>query len=95
MTNFHPGQRVVCIKRGLWLSTPSLFPMNDQSGAPQYGEIYTIANICDVGQPDLYLVLKEAPSWMYNATRFRPVAHRTTDISAFQRLQTPKKVETV
>lgn len=94
MSNFHVGQRVVCIKRGLWVNV-HMYPMPDQSKAPQYGEIYTIADICDIGEPDVYLVLKEFSAWMLNATRFRPVATRTTDISVFQRLQTPKKVETV
>lgn len=84
---FVVGQKVVCVHSGPWDS--------DYPGAPELdtGAIYTVRDleIIDAYPNSVYLTLLESQGggWRFNATSFRPVDERKTDISIFTALLTP------
>lgn len=88
---FHIGQKVVCVA-----------DKNGNYGIPEpsRGEICTIDNIYVTPCGKLTLEILEYPqdggNWSYPgwlASCFRPVHERKTDISIFQRMLLPKKVD--
>ena len=98
--NFHVGQKIVCVKDSPWRNGYT------DEACPTYGNIYTIRAIKIFEQFDngvgLHLCeIVNAPreyqigftECFFQASRFRPLAKRKTDISIFQEmlLITPKK----
>lgn len=78
---FHVGQKVVCIDSAwmLWNGKPA------HSGfLPRKGSIYEVADVITVFAECTYVRLCEA-SWdeIYEASAFRPVIDKKTDISIF------------
>lgn len=101
MTNFHVGQKVVLVRDfdpDRRASAPS-----DGIALPELGPVYTIREIGDfegdvtvlleeiVNKPRFYLDAFEVMEQAFDATRFRPVVERKTDISIFQAMLEPKK----
>lgn len=66
--NFKVGQKVVCIKNSIWLSSKTLKPL-EGNHHPRYREIVTINSI----EADGYLELVGFPEYTYDPTRFRPL----------------------
>lgn len=97
MSNFHVGQKVVCIGHRKLFGHPY-----DLCNWPVKGGVYTIGSITDHGGDKVLLTLREVdnshmvpeysrlePGFPYQ--RFRPVAERKTDISCFTAMLEPKK----
>lgn len=95
MSNFHLGQKVVCIDDGLWPDEPPPYVVK--------GHIYTISGFEEspAWPGNIFLTFEEfpfvcaAPGWTtgYLSTCFRPV--RTTDISIFTAMLVPAPREKV
>lgn len=92
MSNFHVGQKVVCVD-DRWVE--------DEPQLPMAGVVYTIREI-DAGDDGLYFRLHELVNPVrkyryaemeasFEAAAFRPVAERKTDISIFRAMLEPKK----
>lgn len=99
MSNFHVGQKVVCIKDGPWSSEP--FEKNEVG--PNAGDVLVIRGI-EINSDGAWLVFKEIinPQYCYldeygelqfSSDDFRPVIERKTDISIFQEMLMPKRNE--
>lgn len=100
MSNFHVGQRVVCIRD--WDPEIKLAAVGDGITLPELHAVYTVRGMAEVaGHPVVYLgevvnpvvhfacgVIAEA-GW--DPSRFRPVVERKTDISIFKAMLEPKK----
>ncbi|ASS55887.1 hypothetical protein [Rhizobium leguminosarum] len=87
MTNFHVGQKVVCI----WEDTGEPGP------EPKCGVVYTVSAVfmaADLPHIDLVeLPCPDTDEWFggYKAEAFRPVAERKTDISIFTDMLTKQR----
>jgi hypothetical protein len=91
MSNFHVGQKVVCVD-----DTPH--PYGPQSVSVRKGCVYTVAGFgipTNDGCPSIFVVevraANEGEGYGFLAYRFRPVAERKTDISCFTAMLEPKK----
>lgn len=88
MTNFHVGQKVVCVNA-------------DHSQVLVEGRVYTVESVFGqvlptaLGKKDtgvsLHEVFPTRSGLGFAASRFRPVVERKTDISIFQAMLEPKK----
>jgi hypothetical protein len=90
--SFHVGGEVVCIREPDWL------PEGAAGGS--VGETYTVRGVFDCDVFGLGLLLEEIVNpenltwkqeWLLDASRFRPVIKRKTDISIFTAMLTPTK----
>lgn len=93
--DWHVGMKVVCV-RGF------VVDMQQTEVAPKEGHVYTIRTISAYAGDGVYVRLAEIvnPVLPYSdgdnecdfiADNFRPVETRTTDISIFQAMLTPKR----
>lgn len=92
MINFHVGQKVVCIQG----ATHKTSAVDDFR--PMTGGIYTVRGYVIGSFPRLLLeeyvhpeIWSDGFEWGWNATRFRPLVSRKTDISIFTDILTTKK----
>lgn len=92
---FHVGQKVVCIKRGKWESSHPEGRVPKSETQPVFGRVYTIREIepfiIDGYQgllfEEIFNPLGESPLEVcFNASRFRPIIERKTDISIFTKI---------
>lgn len=86
---FQVNQKVVCINNG-----PSRFGRRAMPKLRK-GGIYTITECFyhQVNKVDAVLLAEVEPNLGYSAfdaARFKPITHRTTDISVFKKLLNPK-----
>lgn len=85
MSNFHVGQKVVCVERR-WANAvdcnvdPAMVPEK----VPHYGEVVTVRKL-EIYLGDVLIGLNEF-GHLYHAEGFRPVVERKTDISVFTAL---------
>lgn len=84
---FRVGQKVVCVKKGRWMSNVRGY----HDDGPVFGERCVVTSISGnfisiAGYP-------KKTHTMYKASRFRPVVTRKTDISVFRALLNPVKEE--
>lgn len=100
---FHVGQKVVCTKEGGWLMLEA-----GETG-PRNGRVYTIRTISrNLHDGELYLrfeeILNPEVDYAYPpddginecrfwAKHFRPLRKRSTDLSIFKAMLSPKKQE--
>lgn len=91
--DFQVGQKVVCIFREGWTG------INESEGehfsiripGPRYGEVCIITDIELVEKSQwnnchVYLGLHKYPRNRYNASLFRPIVEKETDISIFEEI---------
>lgn len=95
--SFHLGQKIVCID-DRWHHPNGLPPI-----LPRKGVVYTFAgweSYVEPGNPNRYLYVEEIPKCQpdsslrlvsFQASHFRPVVERKTDISIFKRLLQPRE----
>lgn len=98
MSNFHVGQKVVCVKRDSWK------PMYSGESAPVWRGVYTIRNISMGDDGKAYLMFDEIknphiyriphPEARFRSIHFRPVVTRKTDISIFKAMLNPQNLRT-
>ena len=91
---FYVGQKVVCIKRGLWMKNTNtcLAP----GPHPVYGQIYTVSDIMLARDGTPVIRLVEIGSVRpFAASRFRPAVEKPCDISVFTKMLTPTEKERV
>lgn len=89
MSNFHVGQKVVCVRDELapTLTKGSIYTIKavlPGLGVTAIGDLMGFGILVDEAEPD---------GDGFDPRRFRPVAKRKTDISQFQRMLTDTKVE--
>lgn len=76
MSNFHIGQKVVCVKRGAWVDSPGALPTKD----PSYGDILTINNIQDTKEIGVLLYFVGYPAHVgYSSRRFQPLSETSIE----------------
>lgn len=80
---FARGQEIVCINADGWTDARGR-RAKDQSKMPQKGQHYTCGGYGEEGF--IYLVEFWGPM-MFEATGFRPVIKRKTDISVFEQIR--------
>jgi hypothetical protein len=86
---FRVGQRVVCIKKGKWRC---YFGFSDATRFPEYGQIYTVAEI-DPDDGGLCLAgMRDVDFW--HPSQFRPLISQADDVAMFRKLvETMKPTE--
>lgn len=93
---FQVGQKVVCINDQM----NSGRPRHPECHYPKEGSIYVVRNTDIVSRPLVWLCEIRNPEWMtaygmmepgFDATHFRAVIERKTDISIFTEMLTPQK----
>jgi hypothetical protein len=87
---FQVGERVVCINNG-----HSRFGWQSRPKTLKKGGIYTVTKcwLHEVNKVPAVTLAEVQPTFGYNgfdATRFAPINHRPTDISALKKLLNPK-----
>ena len=92
--SFHPGQKIVCINDD-WGVPPAGFPA--PPSLPQKGSVYHFAGPDPTN--DAFLFVEEINHWRdpefglcgitFDASHFRPLDERATDISVFNTLLVP------
>lgn len=89
MSNFHVGQKVVCV-------------VSDDYGVTVEGRVYTVSSLIPRGKSEADgrmvpgITLHEVAPFFYagfDSRRFRPVAERKTDISIFTAMLTGQKAK--
>jgi len=89
---FHVGQKVT-LKRNsglFWLNERGETPAPGIKG-PVHGEIYTVVR-CRMGVRSELLSFAELETYSYDASAFRPVVERKTDIGIFTKILDDCKV---
>lgn len=98
---FRVGQKVVCVKEGLWTceKTCPEWCSHYRPKLPQYGDILTIREISsgDDGHFIRFVELNNAGlptldgEFQFSSIQFRPLVERKTDISIFTAMLNPSK----
>lgn len=89
--NLHVGQKVVCVDASGW----AIGPLHPE--LPEEGNIYTIALITEsnghvgICLKEIETLLMGSVKGLFQASKFRPLVQRQTDISLFTAMLNPSK----